>query len=205
MSLCELFSVSIKNPPYDNDRIAVLDLPAIYGGIQRAVETVDAASVEECTFRCVDCLIPSLRDAINDVLEDGGLEQVVDFAGKLAHLERVWGEAEFVRYKALLAAAGQPDLDAATRMMEEAEQYELRGDVAQTWDYAELVLREKYPDLPEELFQTPQAAQIGQKMLDDRLGAITDYGLIRRLDGQPLPVFQPEQELAGTQQGMEMM
>lgn len=118
MSLCELFSVSIKNPPYDNDRIAVLDLPAIYGGIQRAVETVDAASVEECTFRCVDCLIPSLRDAINDVLEDGGLEQVVDFAGKLAHLERVWGEAEFVRYKALLAAAGQPDLDAATRMME---------------------------------------------------------------------------------------
>ena len=75
---------------------------------------------------------PLLRDAINDVLEDGGLEQVVDFAGKLAHLERVWGEAEFVRYKALLAAAGQPDLDAATRMMEEAEQYELRGDVAQT-------------------------------------------------------------------------
>ena len=45
-------------------------------------------------------------------------------------------------------------------------------------------------------------AQIGQKMLDDRLGVITEYGLIRRKDGQPLPVFQPEQEIG---QGLEMM
>lgn len=59
-----------------------------------------------------------------------------------------------------------------------------------------------YSALPEELFQTPQAAQIGQKMLDDRLGVITEYGLIRRKDGQPLPVFQPEQEIG---QGLEMM
>ena len=43
---------------------------------------------------------------------------------------------------------------------------------------------------------------IGQKMLDDRLGVITEYGLIRRKDGQPLPVFQPEQEIG---QGLEMM
>lgn len=32
-------------------------------------------------------------------------------------------------------------------------------------------------------------------------GAI-EYGLIRRKDGQPLPVFQPEQEIG---QGLEMM
>lgn len=69
-------------------------------------------------------------------------------------------------------------------------------------DYAEMMFREKYSALPEELFQTPQAAQIGQKMLDDRLGVITEYGLIRRKDGQPLPVFQPEQEIG---QGLEMM
>ena len=68
--------------------------------------------------------------------------------------------------------------------------------------YAEMMFREKYSALPEELFQTPQAAQIGQKMLDDRLGVITEYGLIRRKDGQPLPVFQPEQEIG---QGLEMM
>ena len=191
-----------NDPQYDNDNTATLDLPVIHGGIQQTLEAVDAVSTKECAFHCVDCLIPSLRDAINDALEDDGLEQVNDFARRLAEQERTWGEAEFVRYKALLAAVGQPDLACAVQLMEEAGQYELRPEVAQTWGYAEMVLREKYPDLPEELFQTPQAARIGQQMLDDRLGAITEYGLIRRKDGQSLSIFQPEQ---AAEQGLEMM
>ncbi|HJH84013.1 hypothetical protein [Oscillibacter sp. ER4] len=191
-----------NDPQYDNDNTATLDLPVIHGGIQQTLEAVDAVSTKECAFHCVDCLIPSLRDAINDALEDDGLEQVNDFARRLAKQERTWGEAEFVRYKALLAAVGQPDLTSAVQLMEEADQYELRPEVAQTWGYAEMVLREKYPDLPEELFQTPQAARIGQQMLDDWLGAITEYGLIRRKDGQPLPILHPEQ---AAEQGLEMM
>lgn len=69
-------------------------------------------------------------------------------------------------------------------------------------DYAELMAREKYPDLPSELFQTPQAAQIGRTMLEEGNGAITEYGLIRRTDGRPLPVFtgKPQrEEFAGPQ------
>ena len=172
----------------------MLALPAVDAGIWRAVGAVDAVSTKECAFHCIDCLIPSLRDVINDTLEDDGLEEVNDFARQLAKQERIWGEAEFVCNKALLAAVGQPDLTCAVQLIKEAGQYELHPDVAQTWDYAELVLREKYPDLPEELFQTPQAAQIGQRLLDDRLGIITDYGLIRRTDGAPLPVFEPVHE-----------
>ena len=191
-----------NDPQYDNDNTATLDLPTVDASIWRAVEKVDAASVDECAFHCVDCLIPSLRDAINDALEDDGLEQVNDFARRLAKRERTWGEAELVRYKALLTAVGQPDLTSAVQLMEEAGQYELHPEVAQTWDYAEMTLREKYPDLPEELFQTPQAVRIGQQLLDDRLGGITEYGLIRRKDGQPLPILHPEQ---AAEQGLEMM
>ena len=191
-----------NDPQYDNDNTATLDLPTVDASIWRAVEKVDAASVDECAFHCVDCLIPLLRDAINDALEDDGLEQVNDFARRLAKRERTWGEAELVRYKALLTAVGQPDLTSAVQLMEEAGQYELHPEVAQTWGYAEMTLREKYPDLPEELFQTPQAVRIGQQLLDDRLGAITEYGLIRRKDGQPLPILHPEQ---AAEQGLEMM
>lgn len=72
--------------------------------------------------------------------------------------------------------------------------------MAETWDYAELMAREKYPDLPPELFQTPQAADIGRTMLEEGNGAITEYGLIRGKDGQPLPEFR-----RGQTQGMEMM
>ena len=200
LEVCKGF---FNDPQYDNDKTAVLDLPAVDAGIWRAVEKVDAASADECAFHCVDCLIPSLRDAINDAIDDeGGIEQVNDFAQRLAQIKREWPESDVVRYKALLSMVDHPSLQDAVQLMDEIGQYELRPEVAQTWGYAEMVLREKYPDLPEELFQTPQAAQIGQKMLDDRLGVITEYGLIRRKDGQPLSVFQPEQ---AAEQGMEMM
>lgn len=192
-----------NDPSYDNDKTAVLNLPAADAGIWRAVEKVDAASVDECAFRCVDCLIPFLRDAINNAIDDeDGIEQADKFAKRLAQIEREWPESDMVKYKALLSTVDHPSLQDATQLMGEIDQYELRPEVAQTWGYAEMVFREKYPDLPEELFQTPQAAQIGQKMLDERLGTITEYGLIRRKDGQPLPAFRSEQEIG---QGLEMM
>lgn len=162
-----------NDPSYDNDKTAVLNLPAADAGIWRAVEKVDAASVDECAFRCVDCLIPFLRDAINNAIDDeDGIEQADEFAKRLAQIEREWPESDMVKYKALLSVVDHPSLQDATRLMGEIDQYELRPEVAQTWGYAEMMFREKYSALPEELFQTPQAAQIGQKMLDDRLGVI---------------------------------
>lgn len=167
-----------NDPSYDNDKTAVLNLPAADAGIWRAVEKVDAASVDECAFRCVDCLIPFLRDAINNAIDDeDGIEQADEFAKRLAQIEREWPESDMVKYKALLSVVDHPSLQDATRLMGEIDQYELRPEVAQTWGYAEMMFREKYSALPEELFQTPQAAQIGQKMLDDRLGVITEYGV----------------------------
>ena len=51
-----------------------------------------------------------------------------------------------------------------------------------------------YPDLPEVLFQTPQAGQVGRELLERDHTVITDYGLLRRKDGGQLPVFQPEHQ-----------
>lgn len=156
-----------NDPSYDNDKTAVLNLPAADAGIWRAVEKVDAASVDECAFRCVDCLIPFLRDAINNAIDDeDGIEQADEFAKRLAQIEREWPESDMVKYKALLSVVDHPSLQDATRLMGEIDQYELRPEVAQTWGYAEMMFREKYSALPEELFQTPQAAQIGQKILN---------------------------------------
>ena len=62
------------------------------------------------------------------------------------------------------------------------------------------------PDLPEELFQTSQAARIGQNWLARGDAAITDYGLLRSVDGSQLPVFEqsPEQREQPEMGGMEM-
>lgn len=185
----------------------ILPLPAIEGAIPDMLKRVGTASLDECSFRCVECLVPSLRDTIDDTLNDiDGFNQVNEFAQSLAQKKRVWDGADRIKYKALLEASGHPDLKKATELMHGLEDYELRRDIAESWDYADLVLREKYPDLPEELFQTPQAARIGQRLLEEGSAAITDYGLIRRKDGGLLHHFQTEQERQIQQRhgGMEM-
>ena len=52
-----------SDPSYDNDKTAILNLPASDADIWRAAGEVDAASLEECAFRCIDCEIPALRPA----------------------------------------------------------------------------------------------------------------------------------------------
>ena len=199
-----------NDPSYDNDKAAILNLPAVDADIWRVVGEVEAASVEECAFRCVDCEVPSLRDAVDDAIDqEGGIGMANEFAKALAQKERAWHEEDWIKYKALLSVAGHPSLQDALQLMHGLDNYELRPEVAATWDCAELALREKYPDLPEELFQTPQAARIGQRMLADDNAVITDYGLLRRKDGDQLPAFEPEpreHEMTGTQmRGMEMV
>ena len=77
-----------NDPQYDNDKTAILNLPAIDKGVWQAVEAVEAVSAEECAFHCTECLIPSLRDTIDEALEDGGLAQVNEFARELAQKKR---------------------------------------------------------------------------------------------------------------------
>ena len=185
-----------SDPSYDNDKTAILNLPASDADIWRAVGEVDAASLEECAFRCIDCEIPALRDAVDSAIDqEGGIDMASEFAKALAQKQRAWEETDWIKYKALLSVAGHPSLQDALQLMHGLDDYDLRPDVAATWDYAAVVLREKYPDLPEELFQTPQAAQVGQRMLEENHAAITDYGLLRRKDNGQLPAFQePSQE-----------
>ena len=203
----EVTRIGVRESDSGQETPAILSLPAIQGAISDVLKRVDAASLDECSFRCVECLIPSLRDTVDDALSDvDGFDQVNEFAQSLAQKKRVWDATDRIKYKALLEASGHPDLQEAIRLMHGLDQYELRPEIAEPWDYTEVILREKYPDLPEELFQTPQAARIGQKWLEQGDAAITDYGLIRRKDGGLLPHFQPEQERQMQQRygGMEM-
>ena len=193
---------------YNGGQPMTLKLPALEADIQKALGAVGTASPEECAFRCVDCEIPALREAVDaSIHEEGGIGQANEFAQIIAQKERVWHEADFIKYKALLVASGSTNLQDAMQLAHGLDQYELIQNVAQTWDYAALVLREKYPDLPEELFQTPQAAQVGRNYLARGDAAITDYGLIRSRDGSQLPVFEqsPEQREQPQMGGMEMM
>ena len=185
--MLEVFKGFFDDPGYDNDRTAILQLPASDEDLWRAVEAVDAASPKECGFRCVECMIPALRAVIGQAIdEEEGIEAVNEFARELKKKSRVWDTPEIVKYKALLEANHVSSLQEAERLTRRLDEYELLPEIGASWDYAELVLREEYPGLPAELFQTGPAAQIGQRLLAQNGTALTEYGLVRRKDRLPL-------------------
>lgn len=190
------------DPACDNDLAATLDLPAVQPAVWRALKAVKAVSADECSFRCVDCLIPAAREMINDAIdEEGGIGKADAFARLLEQKKRVWAAADTIKYKALLEASGCACLEDAMALAEELDQYDLLPEIAEPWDYAEARLREKYPDLPTVLFQTSQAYRAGMEMLEKDHAALTGYGILRRRDGQPLPELR--QEADGMTQRME--
>lgn len=101
----EVFKGFFDDPGYDNNRTAILQLPASDEDLCRAVEAVDAVSPKECGFRCVECMIPALRAVIGQAIdEEEGIEAVNEFARELKKKSRVWDTPEIVKYKALLEA-----------------------------------------------------------------------------------------------------
>ena len=57
-----------NDPKYDNALVTFLNLPADDMALSQAVETVGAASPEECSFAAEDCMVPSLTEKISDAL-----------------------------------------------------------------------------------------------------------------------------------------
>lgn len=183
------------DPAYDNNLVATLDLPTIDKGIWRAVEAVGAASPKECGYRCVDCVIPSAKELIDNAIDnEGGIGLVNKYARMLNQQDRKWNSDCWIKYKALLEASGCSDLREAMDLLQGMDEYVLRPEVTSTWKYAEIRLREKWPDLPEALFQTGQSAQIGESLMEQDNAKLTSYGLLCRKDGAPLPVFEPAEQ-----------
>ena len=165
---------------------AVLDLPAIPTAVERALKSVDAVSADECTFECMDCLIPACRAWINAAMAQvGSIGLVNDFAERLLGMEL----PEQIKYKALLEASRCSSLDDATQLLSELDSYEFHPEFATPWDYAETYLKERYPDLPPALFSPARPDVAGNEMMERSHATLTSYGLIRRMDGQPLPHF----------------
>jgi hypothetical protein len=119
-----------NDPGYDNDIAVTLDLPAPQQTVDAVVENVEAASWEECGWRCTDCLIPAARELINDA-ED--FETVDCFAKALAEMERHTLPS---LYKAMFEVVKPPDLEAATKLVAQVDQYTLNAEMSGEEEYA---------------------------------------------------------------------
>lgn len=165
----------------DNDRTIRLNMPATDYQLGAAIDTVDAASEKEIGYQCIDCLIPAVKDLINDA-EDISL--VNRFADALAGMER---DNSPVVYKAMLEVVKPPDLESATALTAEADQYSLASEMSGPEDYArEYLSRLKGGDERIDLGRLVNPYALGEQVMKLENAAWTSYGILKRRDGGPI-------------------
>ena len=141
--------------------------------------------------RCVDCAAPSLIGL------SGGMEAVDLLARRLAGME----PKELTAYKALLEAANCRDLLSASLLADSLDKYIFSPQYSSPIEVAKGELSTILCDREAEII-TPYVNlhQYGQALIRSYNGVLTAYGLIERVDGQPIQDI----EESPTQGGMEM-
>jgi len=193
-----------NDPEYDSDLSAFLKLPADVQALCRAAEEVEAASLKECTFAAVDCVIPRLTEKITDDLEatnGGSYDMVNELAGQLQHLDR---EGSIPTYKAMLEAAPNDiSLEDSLDLGYQSEGFALMRETATPADYAKAELDKCAIPLKEKLFADASLYHYGEKLMEHNKAVPTDYGILTSRNGQTVEqcLVRPDRNMDVTGNG----
>lgn len=175
-----------NDPAYDNNRTVRLNMPAADYQINAAIDAVDAASEKEIGYQCIDCLIPSAKDLIDDAEDIGAANR---FAEALADSEH---QSSPVLLRAAFEAANPPDLESAAALVAQADQFTLDAEMWDMEDYARNYLsRLKGGDERIDLSSMINRYALAEKVLKLENAEWTSYGVLKRRDGGPIQA--PEQ------------
>lgn len=192
--LLELTKGHFNDPAYDNDQIVLLKLPSDARTMDRALDTLGAASWSEVNWRCVDCKAPSLMEAVSEAVSIAHINRLAE------HLTRM-GAEEISSYKAVLAATGCGEIIEATLLIDQMEQYIVDPKTASPQDVAMGELRTMLDnDSMELILPHLNLYPYGQALLQRYNSTLTEYGLVERRDMQPIQKITD----APVQDGMEI-
>lgn len=127
---------------------------------------------------CVDCAAPALT----------GLSGTMATLDMLAHrLTYLTVDVEMPKYKALLEATGCDDIRWALALADGLDQYTFSPDLLEQEDVAMECLKTMLPDDEVKLLVPyVDLPRYGQAVLEQTDGQLTSYGLIQRVDGEPI-------------------
>ena len=184
-----------NDPGYDSDRAVQLKLPASPEALETALEAVGAWDWREAGWSCLDCQIPMLTDIISDA--DEGIEFLNGLSQRLADME----PKALTAYKALLEDTNCRDLLSASLLADSLDKYIFSPQYSSPSEVSKGELSTILCDREAEII-TPYVNlhQYGQALIRSYNGVLTAYGLIERVDGQPIQGM----EESPTQGGMEM-
>ena len=188
--LLEVSRGFFRDPSYDSGKTVQLRLPAAPEALDAALTALDVWDWREAGWTCLDCRAPALMEAISD--GEAGIGFLNQMAQRLADME----PKELIEYKALLSATECKSLHHAEQLMDTLDQYTFSPQYSSPVEVArgELPTILSSDDLAQ-IIPHLNLYQYGQTLIQHCGGMLTDYGLIRRNDGQPIQAIeqQPQQ------------
>ena len=191
-----------NDPAYDGSLSEFPLLPTDDGILDRTAAQVEAASIEECSIRAADCIVPRLTELISDSLyasEGDCYGAVNELALQLQKLER---SGQLYTYKAMVEAAPQDiTLEEAIDLAGQVGWFSVIKDAASPAAYAKDTLSKYYIELQDELFSCANLDRYGKRLVEENGIALTGYGALRSMDGRTVDQCQNRES---PMKGMEM-
>lgn len=184
----------------DRGDTVMLKLPLSRAELEAVPERFEARGWCDLTWRCADCRLPSLCDAVST---SDNIVFINLAAKQLAELS----DEQTRCCKALMEATQASGLEYAVGLMEHIEEYVFTPQFDSPEAVARSELRIFLGEAEAELaipFMDLQG--YGQKLMEEHDQAMTDYGMVEREDKQPIQTVRESQSQAPpTVGGMEVM
>ena len=154
------------------------ELPAAPEELEAVAQRLDAASSQELWWRCIDCVIPEMRDAVSAA---GTIRDVNHFAQTAAAMSQ---EKRKV-YKAVLEGLRCRDLSAALHQADTLDEYILKEGISSPSEFAREKIRTILgKPMADKVLANLNLHECGETLMEPEHCIQTDYGLLQHRDGQ---------------------
>lgn len=177
-------------------RATQLKLPAEVWEIDDALDRIETMTWSGVTIRGLDCAAPALIPHFK-------AEDNIAFINRLAKKIQRMELKELTKYKAVLDATENYSVLGATHIADTLRDYIYEPKYADPVDMAKDFLENSMGVAAVSLEPFVNLMGYGQRLLEEQQGAITDYGMVSREDGQSLKTSLTP--TAPIQRGMEGM
>lgn len=178
MILLEVAGRQGDGPVRDGSGPVLVKLPAAPEELEAVAQRLGAASSQELWWRCIDCVIPGMGDAVTHA---GGINDANRFAQALDAMSQEQRKV----YKAVLEGLQCRDLSAALQQADTLDEYILKEGINSPSEFARETICAKLDEpLAEKVLGNLNRHRCGEALMKEEHFIQTGYGLLQRRDGQ---------------------
>ena len=160
----------------------LVKLPAAPEELESVAKRLGATSSRELWWRCIDCVIPEMRDAVTF---SGGINDANRFAQALDAMTQEQRKV----YKAVLEGLRCRDLASASAQADTLDVYLLREDIYSPSGFAKEKIRTIMgKPMADKVLVNLNLYYCGEALMEEEHCIQTGYGLLQRRDGQEIRI-----------------